>query len=105
MHRERIGDRDMIEREIDRKIDREREIGSNSRPESVAGVWTGIQSSLTGDDMMEKRESCPFMDGWENQEGWLVQENGNLVCLDWDEYCTLCRKDDSKDCYFEVLTS
>ena len=52
MHRERIGDRDMIEREIDRKIDREREIGSNSRPESVAGVWTGIQCSLTGDDMV-----------------------------------------------------
>jgi len=102
MHRERIGDRDMIEREIDRKIDREREIEGSNPPVS-GGRKFNVQ--MQGDDIMEKRESCPFMDGWENQEGWLVQENGNLVCLDWDEYCTLCRKDDSKDCYFEVLTS
>jgi len=46
---------------------------------------------------------CPFMEGWRNKAGWLVAEGGRLVCLDWNEYCTLCRVDDSKDVVFEVI--
>lgn len=46
--------------------------------------------------------TCFFCEGWKNQEGWLVTDNGKLVCLDWDEYCTECRDNDSKDCTFEV---
>ena len=45
---------------------------------------------------------CPFAEGWKNQEGWLVTGNGRLVCLDWDEYCTKCRADDSEDYIFIV---
>lgn len=45
----------------------------------------------------EPESDCEFAKGWRNTEGWLVMENGKLVCGDWDEYCTLCRKDDSKD--------
>jgi len=45
---------------------------------------------------------CPFMEGWRNREGWLLF-NGKLVCLDWDEYCTLCRVNDEKDYVFEVI--
>ena len=45
---------------------------------------------------------CPFADGWKNQEGWLVTEKGKFVCLDWDEYCTQCRVDDSEDYIFVV---
>ena len=47
---------------------------------------------------------CKFAEGWKNQEGWLVMSNGKLVCLDWDEYCTECRVDNSKDYVFEVST-
>ena len=49
--------------------------------------------------------TCPFAENWKNQEGWLVLVNGKLVCLDWDEFCTECRTDDSKDCRFEVVVS
>ena len=45
---------------------------------------------------------CKFMKGWKNKEGWLVTDNGKLVCLDWDEYCVECRVDDSKDYEFRV---
>jgi len=45
---------------------------------------------------------CPFAEGWKNREGWLVTGNGRLVCLDWDEYCTKCRVDDSEDYVFVV---
>jgi len=45
---------------------------------------------------------CKFAEDWENQEGWLVMSNGELVCLDWDEYCTKCRVDDSRDWTFTV---
>ena len=48
---------------------------------------------------------CKFAEGWKNQEGWLVLSNGELVCLDWDEYCTKCRVDDSKDWTFAVSTN
>jgi len=47
---------------------------------------------------------CKFAEGWKNREGWLVMSNGKLVCLDWDEYCTKCRVDDSKDWTFTVST-
>jgi len=47
---------------------------------------------------------CKFAEEWKNQEGWLVMSNGELVCLDWDEYCTKCRVDDSKDWTFTVST-
>ena len=45
---------------------------------------------------------CPYADGWKNQEGWLIMDNGKLVCLDFDDYCTECRVDDTKDCVFTV---
>jgi len=45
---------------------------------------------------------CPFMEGWRNKAGWLITEDGRLVCLDWDEYCTLCMVDDSRDYVFAV---
>jgi len=45
---------------------------------------------------------CPFAKGWKNEEGWLVTEDGKLVCLDWDAFCTKCRTDDSRDHVFEV---
>ena len=45
---------------------------------------------------------CPYARGWLNTEGWLVMENGDLVCLDWDAYCTKCRTDDSKDYKFAI---
>ena len=33
---------------------------------------------------------CPFAEGWKNTEGWI--EVGDLdVCLDFDEYCTICK--------------
>ena len=44
---------------------------------------------------------CPFAEGWKNKEGWLIF-NDRLVCLDWDEYCTQCRVDDSEDYVFTV---
>ena len=47
---------------------------------------------------------CPFVEGWVNQEGWFIF-NGKLICLDWDDYCTLCRIDDSNDCEFDVVKS
>lgn len=51
------------------------------------------------------KTGCEFDDYWTNQEGWLVQDDGKLVCLDWDEYCTKCRVDDSKDCTFTVASN
>lgn len=55
--------------------------------------------------MTEKKPEtdCEFAEGWENTEGWLVMDNGKLVCADWDEYCTKCRKDDSKD--FKIMVT
>lgn len=47
-------------------------------------------------------DDCPFMEGWKNEEGWLVGEGGELICLDWDTPCTKCRVDDSKDYIFAV---
>jgi len=44
---------------------------------------------------------CQFAEGWKNKEGWLIF-NDRLVCLDWDEYCTKCRVDDSEDYVFDV---
>jgi hypothetical protein len=46
--------------------------------------------------------TCRFAEGWKNEEGWLVMDDGRLVCLDWDEFCTECRVDDSNDCKFTV---
>lgn len=54
---------------------------------------------------MRIKTGCEFDDYWTNQEGWLVQDDGKLVCLDWDEYCTKCRVDDSKDCTFTVASN
>jgi hypothetical protein len=48
---------------------------------------------------------CPFAEGWINEEGWFAASNGKLVCIDWDEYCTKCRKDDSKDYTFTIADS
>jgi hypothetical protein len=45
---------------------------------------------------------CPFFIGWTNKEGWFMGENGQMVCMDWDDYCTLCRVDDSKDFEFGI---
>jgi len=57
---------------------------------------------LTGVQTQPSAEvDCPFASGWRNREGWLVTEGG-LVCLDWDEYCTKCRVDDTQDCVFAV---
>lgn len=47
-------------------------------------------------------DDCPFAENYTNQEGWFTTPNGGLVCLDWDEYCTKCRVDDSKDYTFTV---
>ena len=44
--------------------------------------------------------NCPFAEGWKNREGWLYF-NDKLVCLDWDDYCTLCRVDDGQDYVFD----
>ena len=49
-------------------------------------------------------KGCPFAEGWKNQEGWLIF-NDKLVCLDWDDYCTKCRTDDSEDYVFDVVKS
>lgn len=49
-------------------------------------------------------EGCPFAKDWKNKEGWF-EFNGKLVCLDWDEYCTKCRVDDSEDYVFDVVKS
>lgn len=48
--------------------------------------------------------SCLYYEGWKNEEGWLVLDNGRLICLDWDDFCTECRIDDSKDCTFQIVT-
>lgn len=45
---------------------------------------------------------CPYSLGWINEEGWFVQDDGKLVCLDWDDYCTICRVDDTKDFIFAI---
>lgn len=45
---------------------------------------------------------CEYADNWKNKEGFLVLDNGKIVCLDWDCYCVKCRIDDSKDFIFEV---
>jgi len=50
-----------------------------------------------------RMSECPFAKGWINQEGWLVTESGKLVCMDWDDYCTKCRVDDSKDFVFDFV--
>ena len=48
---------------------------------------------------------CEFAPNWENQEGWLVfGEKRRLVCLDWDEFCTKCRKDDTEDYVFALVS-
>ena len=47
-------------------------------------------------------EGCPFAEGWQNKEGWFVQDNGRLVCADFDDYCTICRKDDNNDFVFGI---
>jgi len=39
---------------------------------------------------------CPFADNWENQEGWFLIR-GKYVCGDWDDFCTLCMKQDGTD--------
>ena len=45
---------------------------------------------------------CKFAPDYKNVEGWLVSTNGELVCLDWDVYCTKCRIDDKTDYVFEL---
>ena len=51
---------------------------------------------------MKTKIICPYADDWKNEEGWLVTDDGKLVCLDWDDYCTGCRVDDSSDYVFTV---
>jgi len=67
---------------------------------SVDGMNRLITLNLVRRGKMGKK--CPFAEGWENQEGWLVAENGKLVCLDWDAYCSECREGDGKDYVFAI---
>ena len=46
--------------------------------------------------------SCEFAENWKNQEGWLVTESRKLVCLDWGDFCTKCRVNDSEDYVFAI---
>ena len=56
------------------------------------------------EDGANMSKGCPFADGWRNQEGWFIF-NDKLVCLDWDDYCTKCRIDNSEDYVFDVVKS
>ncbi len=44
---------------------------------------------------------CPFAEGWENKEGWLIFGD-KYVCYDWDDYCTQCMKHDGSDNIFTI---
>jgi hypothetical protein len=46
---------------------------------------------------------CDFADNCKNKEGWLVVGNGELVCLDRNEYCTKCKADDGEDYTFTIV--
>ena len=60
-----------------------------------------ILQHLVGEVVPVNQVKCPFAEEWRNQEGWL-DFNGKLVCLDWDDYCTLCRADEDEDYEFAV---
>jgi len=49
--------------------------------------------------------TCPYADNYKNKEGWLVTSSGELVCLDWDDFCVKCRVGDSKDFVFNVVSN
>jgi len=61
----------------------------------------GLQAGQTEEGGGGGVSECPFAEGWKNKEGWLIF-NDRLVCLDWDEYCTQCRVDDSEDYVFDI---
>jgi hypothetical protein len=45
----------------------------------------------------EIKGECPFADNYVNKEGWFTTAAGEIVCLDWDDFCTRCMKEEDNE--------